>query len=134
MLNILSAKESKTPLNLTLHSKFFRALGDPTRLRILNYLSEGEKNVGELVKLIGAGQGRVSDHLCCLKSCGLASTRRDGKFIYYKIADEQVRDLLKIARDIISHNAEQIWACTRVSALPGDDEAQFQKEISNKRR
>lgn len=123
MLNLLSAKESQIPLSLTLYSKFFRALGDPTRLKILNYLQEGEKNVGELVKLVETGQGRVSDHLCCLKSCGLVSTRRDGKFIYYKIADEHVRDLLKIAQDIISNNAEQIWSCTRVNALPEDGQA-----------
>lgn len=120
MLNIVKTKDSYIPLNLTLNSKFFRALGDPTRLKILNYLQEGEKNVGELVELLGTGQGRTSDHLCCLRNCGFVSTRRDGKFIYYKITNEQVRDLLKIAREIISRRAEQIWACTRVNALPED--------------
>ena len=103
-------------LKLELTTKFFRALGDPSRLKILDHLLEGEKNVGELVELVGSGQGRVSNHLACLKQCGLVSTRRDGKFIYYRIAYAEVRRLLEMAQSMISRNAERIWACTRVDS------------------
>lgn len=102
-------------------TKFFRALGDQSRLTILNSLLGGEKNVGELVELVGLSQGRVSNHLACLKQCGFVNTRRDGKFVYYSIANEDVRRLLDISQAMIARNAEQIWACTRVSTS-GEEE------------
>ena len=106
-------------------AKFFRALGDPARLKILDSLLEGEKNVSELVGLVGLSQGRVSNHLACLKQCGFVKTRRDNKFVYYDIADSAVRKLLRISQLMIAKNAERIWACTRVdmtkNSLPERD-------------
>ena len=55
---------------LELSAKFFRGLGDPTRLKILDILLEGEQSVSDLVRLLGIQQGRVSNHLACLKWCG----------------------------------------------------------------
>lgn len=107
-------KEGTDTARLEIASKFFRALGDPSRLKILDALLEGEKNVGELVQLVGSSQGRVSNHLACLKQCGFVDTRRDGKFIYYRIAEGDVRHLLEVSQLMIAKNAERIWACTRV--------------------
>lgn len=113
--------EAKAGFRLALTAKFFRALGDPSRLKILDSLLDGEKNVGQLVDLVGSSQGRVSNHLACLKQCGFVKTRRDGKFIYYSIADEEVRRLLETSQVMIARNAEEIWACTRVdSSSKGD--------------
>ncbi len=102
-------------------TKFFRALGDQSRLAILSSLIDGEKNVGELVELVGLSQGRVSNHLACLKQCGFVNARRDCRFVYYSIADEEVRRLMDISNAMIARNAKQIWACTRASA-PGTEE------------
>ncbi len=113
---ILTEDRAKSGLKLDITSKFFRALGDPSRLKILDSLLDGEKNVWELVGLVGSSQGRVSNHLACLKQCGFVNTRRDGKFVYYSIADEEVRRLLEISHSMIAKNAEQIWACTRVGS------------------
>ncbi|MBI4445689.1 MAG: winged helix-turn-helix transcriptional regulator [Acidobacteria bacterium] len=99
---------------LALASKFFRALGDLSRLKMLDALLDGEKNVGELVEVVGSSQGRVSNHLACLKQCGFVDARRDGKYIYYRLADGQVRQLLEVSQQMIARNAERIWACTRV--------------------
>jgi DNA-binding transcriptional ArsR family regulator len=121
MTAILTENRQRRGLKLELTTKFFRALGDPSRLKILDLLLQGEKNVGQLVELVGSSQGRVSNHLACLKQCGLVNTRRDGKFIYYRIADEEVRRLLEISQSMIARNAEQIWACTRVSASGEED-------------
>ncbi|MBI2850551.1 MAG: winged helix-turn-helix transcriptional regulator [Chloroflexi bacterium] len=112
----ISTTEEKDTERLVLATKFFRALGDLSRLKILNSLLDGEKNVGDLVELVGSSQGRVSNHLACLKQCGFVDTRRDGKYIYYRIADGQVRQLLEISQLMIAKNAERIWACTRVDA------------------
>lgn len=121
MTTILTEDEAKSALKLALTTKFFRALGDPSRLKILDSLLDGEKNVGELVELVESSQGRVSNHLACLKQCGFVNTRRDGKFIYYSIADGEVRQLLQISQAMIGRNAEQIWACTRVSESSKED-------------
>ena len=121
MATILAEDDSKLEQKLALTTKFFRSLGDASRLKILDSLLDGERNVGELVELVGSSQGRVSNHLACLKQCGFVNTRRDGKFVYYSIADEEVRHLLEISQSMIARNAEQIWACTRVSASSEED-------------
>ncbi len=121
MATILTGDKEKLGLKLELTTKFFRALGAPGRLKILDLLLDGEKNVGELVELVGSSQGRVSNHLACLKQCGFVNTRREGKFVYYSIADEEVRRLLDVSEAMIARNADQIWACTRVGA-PGTGE------------
>ncbi len=55
-------------------SRYFRVLGDPTRLRILEALLERERTVSELVHVVAAPQSRVSNHLACLKWCRVAES------------------------------------------------------------
>jgi DNA-binding transcriptional ArsR family regulator len=95
-------------------AKFYRGLGDPTRLRILEHLLEGEKNVGELVDLIGSPQGRISSHLACLRQCGFAVVRNDGRHAYYRVAGPRVAKLISLGQAMVQDNAERIFACTRV--------------------
>lgn len=121
MATILTENKAKLELKMVLTTKFFRALGDLSRLKILDSLLDGERNVGELVALVGSSQGRVSNHLACLKQCGFVNTRRNGKFVYYSIADEEVRRLLETAQLMIARNAEHIWACTRVKTSNKED-------------
>src|SRR5215831_6817279 len=59
-------------------AKFFRALGDPARLRLLEFLLPAEHTVSECVAHIGLSQGRVSVHLACLADCGYVQVRRSG--------------------------------------------------------
>lgn len=65
----------------------FRALGDETRLRLLEILVDSELTVGDLVDHTGLGQSLVSHHLRTLRDAGLVVTRRDGRWIFYDIAD-----------------------------------------------
>ena len=65
----------------------FRALGDETRLRLLEELSTGECNVAELMERMGLGQSLVSHHLRSLREAGLVRDRRDGRWVYYSSAD-----------------------------------------------
>lgn len=121
------AVEPLAPLRVELEAKFFRGLGHPMRLRILEYLLEEDRNVGELVDLLGSPQGRVSSHLACLRWCGYVSSYREGLNVYYHIADSRVRQLLELARSIIADNAEAIWSCTRVGTsddLLSEEEAE----------
>ncbi len=94
-----------------LDAKFFRGLGDPTRVRILEYLLEGEKNVGEIVGFLSAPQSTVSMHLTCLRWCGYVSSRKEGRHVYYQVTDARVRELIRLARAVIADNAQAILAC-----------------------
>ncbi|MDR5694833.1 MAG: metalloregulator ArsR/SmtB family transcription factor [Armatimonadota bacterium] len=98
--------------DLVLTAKFFRALGDPTRLRILQEVMDEEKNVSELVKITGSPQGRVSSHLACLRWCGYVTTRQEGRNVFYRVTDPRVRKLLEIASQLVQDNIDRIRTCT----------------------
>ena len=110
-------------------ARFFRGLDDPTRVLILELLLPGEKPVSELVELTGSPQGRVSNHLACLRHCGYVTTRREGRWVYYRLADDRVRALLRIAQELMADHAEALLSCAVVSpdlldaSVPGLDES-----------
>ena len=106
---------SDTPTEPELVGKYFRALGDPTRVRILELLREdGELSVGELVDRLGQSQPKVSNHLACLRWCGFVHTRREHPTIYYRVADDRVTQLLTLAQALLADNAEHVAACRRI--------------------
>jgi DNA-binding transcriptional ArsR family regulator len=94
--------------------KFFKGLGESTRLRIVEALLEKERNVSELLGLIGVPQSNISNHLACLKWCGYITSRKEGTSVYYRITDDRVRKIVNLAREIIADNAEQLYTCTRI--------------------
>jgi DNA-binding transcriptional ArsR family regulator len=101
-----------------LYARFFRVLGDPTRIRLLGLLLEapaGEQSVGELVEALGAPQSRVSTHLSCLRWCGLVQTRREGKQVYYRVADVRIRDLLTLGGALLREHAAEVATCDVIS-------------------
>lgn len=65
----------------------FRALGDETRLRILERLAAGEQSVSELTEGVSVGQSLMSHHLRTLREAGLVADRREGRWIYYGISE-----------------------------------------------
>jgi DNA-binding transcriptional ArsR family regulator len=71
----------------------FRVLGEPTRIKLLDRLREGESTVAELTGLIGTTQQNVSKHLGVLQRSGIVARRREGNFSYYRIVDEGVYSL-----------------------------------------
>ena len=66
--------------------RFFQALGDPTRLRLLNLMDEGEICVCYLVTVLREPQPKISRHLAALRAAGLVQARRDGKWMHYRLA------------------------------------------------
>jgi len=99
-------------------AKFFRALGDPARLRLLEFLLPAEHTVSECVQHIGLSQGRVSAHLACLADCGYVQVRRAGRFAWYKVADPRVADLVMLARSLAADNAAALADCVRIPPGP----------------
>ena len=108
---------SDTPTEADLVGKYFRALGDPTRVRILELLGRhGELSVTDLVVRLGQSQPKVSNHLACLRWCGFVHTRREHPTIHYRVADERVSDLLALAHALLADNAEHVAACRHIDA------------------
>jgi DNA-binding transcriptional ArsR family regulator len=102
------------PSEAELLARFFRVLGDPTRVRLLQLLLEaqaGECTVGELVAALAAPQSRVSTHLGCLRWCGLVHTRREGKQVYYRVADPRIRELLVVGGVLLRDYAAGVATC-----------------------
>jgi DNA-binding transcriptional ArsR family regulator len=83
---------------------FFRALAHPLRIRILELLITGEKNVQELHKALGAEQPFVSQQLAVLRSNNIVNARKDGISVRYSIRDPLIADLLNIARRIFNNH------------------------------
>ena len=108
-------KPGNTPLTgemLELVAQRFRLLGEPVRLRLLQALESGERNVNELVDALNGNQPNISRHLNALFDGGLLARRRDGNSIYYSIADPVV---LKLCELVCSSAREQ--ARVRLIAL-----------------
>ena len=107
MMNTTSAP------SVTTAAKLFRGLGDPTRLALLLALLDGEPRVTDLVARVGTSQANVSNHLCCLKDCGLVDVRPDGRQSFYRIANDEVVALLTAAEDLLEAGGEAIDLCRR---------------------
>jgi DNA-binding transcriptional ArsR family regulator len=91
---------------LAMHSAevagFLKALSHEGRLLILCHLTEGERSVTELERLLDLRQAAVSQQLARLRLEGLVSTRREGKAIFYSIHDPKVLRLVRLLQDIYS--------------------------------
>jgi len=106
------------PAGRDLLARFYRALGDPTRLALLAFCAEGERTGNECVAHAGLSQGRVSAHLGCLVSCGLLEVRRAGRFAYYQVTDPRVAELVGLAASLVAEHAAGVAAGARVAPAP----------------
>jgi DNA-binding transcriptional ArsR family regulator len=107
---------SELPTRPEILAKYFRALGDPTRLRILQLLVDQEHSVGELVDRLGTSQSQVSNHLACLRWCGFVATRREHRVVHYRLADERISTIVGLADELLEKNAEHVACCRRIDA------------------
>ncbi len=83
---------------------FFKALAHPLRIRILELLSEGDKNVNELQSLIGSEGSAVSQQLTVLRAKNIVSGTKDGNKVVYTLKDPMIIELLTVARQIFNNH------------------------------
>lgn len=88
-----SRHEPFSPEVLELLAARFRTLGEPIRIRLLQALQAGERNVTDLVEAVGSTQSNVSRHLRNLQEAGLVARRQEGNSVFYAVADPSVFDL-----------------------------------------
>jgi len=93
--------------NATTASNFLKAISHEGRLMILCHLVTGEKSVTELEELLSARQAAVSQQLSRLRLEGLVIPRRDGKAIYYRLADDRPRRILEVVYELFCAEDEQ---------------------------
>ncbi|TCP28897.1 ArsR family transcriptional regulator [Scopulibacillus darangshiensis] len=88
-------------INIETKTKFLRGFADKTRIQILDCLKNGEKPVSQIVKEINGNQSNISQHLACLKGCGIIRGRQEGKYVYYSLRNAQVKQLLQMFDDVL---------------------------------
>ena len=91
----------------------FRILGEPLRIRIIQALESGEKNVSQLVEAVGSTQPNVSKHLRILQESGVVGRRQDGNLAYYAIADPSV---IELCDAVCSSVGERLTSTARLGA------------------
>jgi DNA-binding transcriptional ArsR family regulator len=83
-------------------AEFFKTLGHPARIRVLELLSEREHSVTEMLPEVGIEPAHLSQQLAVLRRANLVTTRKEGSTVYYILASPHVADLLAVARLILS--------------------------------
>ena len=98
---------SATPPVYALKAEFFRVLGHPVRIRLLQLLREGERTVGSLQAALELDSGSTSQQLAVLRKQGLVEGRREGTNVYYAVKDHRTLELLELAKSILTANLEE---------------------------
>jgi DNA-binding transcriptional ArsR family regulator len=96
-----SSRSAQPPV-YALKADFFRVLGHPTRVRILQILRDGERSVGALQDALELESSAVSQHLATLRKQGLVESRKEGTSVYYRVRDPRTLELLELAKTIIT--------------------------------
>jgi DNA-binding transcriptional ArsR family regulator len=86
----------------TLKAEFFKTLGHPARIRILELLADREHSVGELMPKLGLESSHLSQQLAVLRRAGMVVTRKQGNSVIYSMASEDMAELLQLARKVLT--------------------------------
>lgn len=112
-----------TPL-YQLKAEFFKTLGHPARIRVLELLGQREHAVSELLPVVGVEATNLSQHLAVLRRAGLVVTRKDGAAVYYSLTSPRVAELLAVARGILTEVlSEQVGLLADLRAPLGEPDA-----------
>ncbi len=99
-----------------LKGEFFKTLGHPARIRILELLAVQDRSVGELLPEIGIESSNLSQQLGVLRRAGVVDARKDGNTVIYSIASPDIAELLAVARKVLTSGAQRPRRCARGSA------------------
>lgn len=91
--------------------KFLHGFSHKTRVQILEVIKEEEKTVSEIVHHLDGNQSNISQHLACLKGCGLIVRRQEGKYVYYRVRNQLVRDLLTMFDEVLEDVYTNVESC-----------------------
>ncbi|WP_433234915.1 ArsR/SmtB family transcription factor [Actinomadura nitritigenes] len=95
-------------------ARFFGALANPARLRLMEFICAGEHTIGECVDHLHLSRGQVSGHLRYLADAGYLQPSRRGDQVYYQVATTQTSHLMHLARALARDNAVELDCCSRI--------------------
>ena len=98
---------------IQIQAKLFRGFADSSRLAILGALRTEPLTVNEIVQATGLSQPNTSNHLACLRDCGLVLCEAEGRHMRYRLSDERVRMLLALADELLAEVAQGVYECAR---------------------
>ena len=98
---------------IDLKAKLFCGFSDPSRLSILDALRAGPLTVTEIVEATSLSQSNASNHLRCLRECGLVTSTQEHRYVRYQLSDQRVAALLRLADELLADVAKGIYECTR---------------------
>jgi len=104
---------TSTTSSIDLQAKLFRGFADPSRLGILVALRNGPLTVSEIVEATHLSQPNVSNHLGCLRDCGLVTAEQQGRYVTYHLSDDRVGELIALAESLLADVARGVYECTR---------------------
>jgi ArsR family transcriptional regulator len=99
-------------------SRLLDTIGKPPRILILMAIGEGEACVCHLEAILGFKQAYISQNLMALRKAKLLKSRREGRFVFYKVSDRRLLSLIKKAGEIAGTPAEELHSLDRSSQLP----------------
>lgn len=105
------AKSADKESGVAAASALFRGFADTTRLQILLALLQGERRCVDLVKETGTSQANVSQHLACLRGCGLITPRPQGRAVWYSVTHPEVIDVLRSAEALLDRTGTTVELC-----------------------
>jgi ArsR family transcriptional regulator, cadmium/lead-responsive transcriptional repressor len=117
---LLTVKKTGLPFK----AKLFRGFSDPSRLSILEALRNGPLTVTEIIEMTGLSQSNASNHLGCLRDCGLVVAEQEGRYVTYHLSDDRVGELLALAEALLADVALGVYECTRYN-LPERASVEF---------
>jgi DNA-binding transcriptional ArsR family regulator len=98
--------DSQSPI-YRLKADFFRLLGHPVRVRVLELLRDGEQTVGDLQAALDLDSGGTSQHLTTMRRQGILESRKAGTNVYYRVKDPRTFQLLAVSREILTTQLEE---------------------------
>ena len=107
---------------INLKAKLFRGFADPSRLAILEALRAKPMTVTEIITATGLNQSNASNHLGCLKDCGLVEVEQKGKFACYRLNGNRVEEILSQTSDLLAEIGRGFYECSRYTTGEEQDE------------
>jgi len=97
--------------NLDMKVKLIHGFSNKTRIQILECLKNEEKTVSRIIDEIKGNQSNISQHLACLKGCGIIVGRNEGKYCFYSLRNQHIRDLLDMFDVVLSDVQNDVSCC-----------------------
>ena len=98
---------------LDIKVKLIHGFSNKIRLQILECIKNEEKTVSQIIAETKASQSNISQHLACLKGCGIINGRNEGKYMYYSLRNDHIRDLLSLFDVVLEDVESDVASCNR---------------------